>query len=139
MRTAGARDFTVEVPGIGNFRFGRRDMADQIAINVRYAEMTQGVQPTPWLDTVCTWIATLQVLCVTPPEGFAIEPKDIDPLDEDCYTKLLKVYAALVAKEGSFRRKPASGVQAGGQGDGGNAGVLVSSQVQPYENRPAVP
>jgi hypothetical protein len=136
MRAAGPGDFTVDVEGIGRFIFGKRAMRDQIRIGVIYAELTEGVTPTPWLETVCTWIATLRQLMVAAPEDFDIE--GLDPLDEDSYAKLLKVYAELRLKEGSFRRPPTSGGQTSGQGAGGNSGVLVSPEVQPHANRSTV-
>lgn len=122
-RAAAQGDFTVEVEGVGTFVFARRQMRDQIRIGVIYSEMTEGVTATPWLETVCTWMATLQQLMVRAPEGFDVDA--MDPLDDDIWKKLLKVYSALRAKEGSFRHAAASGGQTGGQGAGGDAGVLV--------------
>lgn len=111
-RSASSTDFLVPVEGVGDFVFGRRKMADHLKINVEYARITEGVTPTPWLDTVASWIATLRVLAVRLPEGFDLD--ELDPLDEETYAKLLKINSALRAKEDSFRGKP----QAAGEGSG---------------------
>lgn len=112
-RTAQKTDFSVPVDGVGLFVFGRRTMADEIKIHVEYSRLTEAVNPTPWLDQVATWLATLKVLTVQFPEGFDMET--LDPLDEDVYAKLLKVYAALTEKERSFRRGAGKASEAGGQ------------------------
>jgi hypothetical protein len=112
-RTAQKTDFSVPVEGVGLFVFGRRTMADEIKIHVEYSRLTEAVQPTPWLDQVATWLATLKVLTVQFPEGFDLDA--LDPLDEDVYAKLLKVYAALTDKERSFRRGSGEAGKASGE------------------------
>ena len=102
-RTAHDTDFNLDVEDIGTFTFGRRKMADHIKINVEYARMVEGVEPTPWLDLIVTWVATLKVLTVRAPEDFVVD--ELDPHDDESYAKLLKVHAALRAKEDDFRSK----------------------------------
>lgn len=101
-RSPDATDFTVDVEGIGTFTFGRRRLADEVKIQVEYARLTEGVQPTPWLDLVATWLATLKILTVRAPDDWDID--EMDPLDEGTYSRLMKVHAALREKEDSFRR-----------------------------------
>lgn len=114
-RPASATDFSHEVEGIGTFVFGRRRMEDQLKIEVEYSRITEGVKPTPWLDNLATWLSTLRVLTVREPENF--NAAELDPLDDDVYGKIHKVFLALRAKEDSFRRKPAPA----GEGSGAAA------------------
>lgn len=115
-RRGSSTDFDVTVEGVGVFTFGRRKMADEIAIQVEYARMIDGVQPTDWLALVAGWIASLKVLTVRAPAGWDIE--EMDPLDDETYGRLMRVHAALVEQEHSFRGKHA----AGGEGAGARAG-----------------
>jgi len=115
-RAAHNTDFNVDVEGVGTFVFGRRKMADHVKINVEYSRLTEGVEPTPWLYMVATWLSVLKVLTVRAPEGFVVD--ELDPLDDDTYGKLLKVHAALRAKEDSFRRGPSAAGEGGGQAPG---------------------
>lgn len=121
-------DFAVDVEGVGRFVFGRRRMADEIKIHVEYSRLTEAVDPTPWLDSVATWMATLKVMCVLAPADFVVD--EMDPLDEDTYTKLMKVYLALTEKERSFRGGKTQAGKAGGQGAGELSGVLVPQEVR---------
>lgn len=129
MRTPSASDYPVPVEGVGEFTFGRRSMRDHIAINVEYSRLTAGVNPTDWLDMVCTCMATIKVLAVHVPDGFDIDA--MDPLDPETYDRLLRVHAAMRVKEDSFRRPAKTGGPGAGQAPGADGGVLVSSQVQP--------
>ena len=130
MRTPAPTDFHVEVDTVGVFRFARRTMRDEMRIQTEYSRLTEGVAtPTEYLALVADWMATLSVLIVSAPDGWDME--QMDPLDEDTYAKLMRVYNALRAKEGSFRRKPAQGNPGGGAGPGQVADVLVPAQVQP--------
>jgi hypothetical protein len=103
-RSAMATDFDVMVEGIGNFRFAKRTMRDELAIQVEYARMIDGVIPTDWLHSVAGWISALTVLTVKAPDGWDIEA--VDPLDPDTYANLALVYEALVTRERSFRKRP---------------------------------
>lgn len=107
-RVAQETDFTVKVEGVGAFTFGKRTMRDEIAIQVEFARMIDGVEPTSWLQAVCGWLSTLRVLTVRAPDGWDLD--DLDPLDDESYGKLSRVFDALSEQERSFRRgkKPAS-------------------------------
>lgn len=95
--------YTITVDGVGTFTFAKRSMRSNLAIAAEYSRLTEGVEnPVPFLDTVATWMSTLKVLTVAAPDGWVLD--DMDPEDEDTYTKLGRVYGALRNKEGSFRR-----------------------------------
>lgn len=102
MRSPQETDFTVPVDTVGTFTFGRRTMRDEIAIQVEFARLINGVEPTSWLQAVCGWLSTLKVLTVRAPDGWDLDT--LDPLDDETYAKLSKVYESLVDKERSFRR-----------------------------------
>lgn len=111
-------DFTVPVEGVGTFTFGKRTMADEIKIQVEYARIIEGVEPTEWLARVGGWISTLKVLTVRAPDGWDID--EMDPLDEKVYENMMLVYLALRSREDSFRRKPRAGSQEGSEAPGEN-------------------
>ena len=111
-RIAKETDFTVKVDGVGTFTFGRRTMRDEIAIQVEYARIIDGVEPTAWLQAVGGWLSVLRTLTVRAPEGWDLDT--MDPLDDETYARLSKVYEALVDQERSFR----CGSKPAGQGSG---------------------
>lgn len=122
-------DFALNIEGIGTFVFGRRTMRDEIKMQVEYAKLIDGATPTDWLASVCGWISCLTVMTVSSPDGWDIDL--LDPMDNESYANLAKVYAALDKKEASFRAKPKGEDSRTGHGDVGDGGVLVSQEVQP--------
>lgn len=131
MRKRSNTDFTVQVEGVGSFVFGRRTMRDEVAIQVEYARMIDGVTPTDWLATVCGWMASFKILMVAAPEGFDIE--SLDPLDDDTYRQMALVHSALRQQEDSFRGKSKPTSQAAGSGAVQDDRVLVPEEVQPNQ------
>lgn len=119
MRAASASDFTVQVEDVGTFQVGRRQMKDHLKIQVQYADIVEGVIPTPWLHELATHLSTLRVLVVRSPEGFDLET--LDPLDPATFDRLRKVYAAIAAKEDSFRPGAKAAGEGAGQANGGDA------------------
>lgn len=109
-------DFVVPVEGVGNFTFGKRTMADEIKIQVEYARIIEGVEPTEWLSRVGGWISTLKVLTVRAPDGWDID--EMDPLDDEVYANIALVFLALRSREDSFRRKPGTGSEEGSEAPG---------------------
>lgn len=105
-------DYTVSVEGVGNFTFGRRKMADEIAIQCEYSRIISGVTPTGLLDILATWISTFKVMTVRAPADWDID--EMDPLADDSYERMKRVYDALCDKELSFRRKPGAGSEGSG-------------------------
>lgn len=104
MRQQNPRDFEVTVEGVGRFVFGYRVMRDEFKIQAEYSRVLDGSPPTDWLHVLAGWVSTLKVLTVEAPEGWDID--QMDPLDDDEYAKISKVFEALRVKEVSFRGKP---------------------------------
>lgn len=105
-RMSAVDDFHVDVEGVGHFVFAKRKMRDEVKIQVEFARMIEGVEPTEWLKAVCGWMSTLSVLTVAAPAEWDME--EMDPLEDEVYTKLSRVHEALRDKERSFRggKKP---------------------------------
>jgi hypothetical protein len=122
-RTAQDTDFVVKVEGVGSFTFGKRTMRDEIAIQVEFARIIDGVEPTAWLQTVGGWMSTLRVLTVRAPAGFDLD--DLDPLDDESYALMGKVHNALAEQERSFRRSKNGGSKGNSPASGDDGGVLV--------------
>lgn len=136
-RKPGPRDFTVPVEGLGDFVFGYRKMADHIAIEVEFARLTQGVQPTPWLLAFGEWMSTLRILMVKAPNGFDLD--ELDPLDDGVFDQLRAIFRALREKEDSFRQGRKKAGEADRAGAGEQSAVLVPAEVQPVAAGSAVP
>lgn len=100
-RSAKPSDFRVTVADHGDFVFGKRTMRDEIASQVEYARMIDGVPPTPWLETVCGAMADLKVMTVKAPDGWDVD--ELEPHDPETYAKLISAHRALLNKERSFR------------------------------------
>lgn len=136
MRLPQATDYFEDVEGVGRFRFARRKMNDEMQIQRIFAEYTGGIEPTVWLLTLGEYLSTLRVLTVSAPEGWDLD--DLDPLDDETYAKLGRVFIALREREETFR----SGAKQKGQGsskaDAGNGGSLVSPDVPPAAEPPAL-
>lgn len=126
-KTPKPTDFRVTVPDVGDFVFGKRTMRDEIATQVEYARMIDGVSPTPWLEAVCGAMADLSVLTVRSPEGWDIEA--MEPHDPETYAKLIAVHRGLLEKERTFRRGSAKVDEAVGPGASQDDRVQVPSSV----------
>lgn len=129
MRIESSSDFPVQVEGIGTFIFGYRKLQDELRIQVEYARITESVPATVWLFNLATYISALRVLLVKAPDGWDLD--ELDPLDEETFIQIERVFSALRAKEDSFRPKRAKAGEAPGKGDVPNDGVLVPPEVQP--------
>lgn len=128
MRIESSNDFPVVVEGIGTFMFGYRKLADELRIQVEYARITEGVQATVWLFNLATYMSALRILMVKSPAGWDLE--ELDPLDEDTFIQLERVFNALRAKEDDFRPHLRKASKAPSQVDVPDNGVLVPSEVQ---------
>lgn len=134
MREAAPNDFALDVEGIGNFIFGRRTGRDRFRIAAEFHRLTEGLQVgESEFGLAAESVATIRVLMV---EG----PDDIKPLldldapstsEQDGDAKLLRVFFALRQKELSFRSGSREAVARDGKGAVGDAGILVSPEVQP--------
>lgn len=117
MRNQSHNDFHVEVEGMGRFVFARRQLNDHFAIAAEYSRLTEGVShPTEWLHMFATAVSLIRVLTTSFPAGFDLD--ELDPLDDETYEKILKVYLAYREKEDSFRQGKNKTGQAGSQGSG---------------------
>jgi hypothetical protein len=112
-RAPRSTDFTVPIENVGTFTFARRNMGDEMRIQSEYARILDGATPTDWLGTLAGWMATLKVLIVRAPDGWA-DLDELDPFDPATYAKLSAVFGGLSEKEKSFRGKPATGSEGSG-------------------------
>lgn len=95
------RTHSVTVDGVGHFVFRRRSFGLQIAIESRADRITDGPVHTKEIRQAALMLATLDVLTAHAPEGWDLETAD--PLDEDTFTDVSKVFARLRAAEDEFR------------------------------------
>lgn len=121
-------DFFETVEGIGRFRFARRRLAEEMEIQRLYAEYAGGVEPTAWLATLAEYLSTLNALTVEAPEGWDMD--NMDPLDDETYQKINRVFVALREREERFRGKPGKDGQGAGAPDAEQRGPLVSPDLQ---------
>jgi hypothetical protein len=134
-RAARAGDFHVDVEGLGRFLFGRRTMGDVYKIRGRYNQITGGFydEDGRMADYSALGYVTIQTLLVEAPDSFNIDT--LDPIMDDAWDeKILKIFSALIDKEGSFRQKPTAGSASGGPGNGAVDGAVVSQDVPPSAN-----
>lgn len=106
MRTPSDNDFTVDVPGIGLFRYGRRTFGDRIAIRRTFLLLTKELSDSEdgALVSLASIVAVHSALCVEAPKGWE-DLAAIDLLDEpDAERKVFQIYDALRATEDSFRQ-----------------------------------
>ena len=136
MRLPQATDFIEDVEGVGHFRFARRKMADEMQIQRLFAEYTGGIQPTIWLLTLGEYLSTLRVLTVTAPDGWDLD--NLDPLEEDTYAKLGRVFTALREREETFRTGSKPKGQGISEGHAEHGGSLVSPDVSTASQPPAL-
>ncbi|RVT91415.1 hypothetical protein EOD42_22430 [Rhodovarius crocodyli] len=125
--------FPVKVDGIGAFTFRRRTIGDEIKIQAAYDEMVGGLaEPSSYLDSLATAMATYTVLANTWPGGWApAEVKEMDAVMDDRIKDLLRVHGAFCLREDVFRPEGQRRFKALGQGSVADAGSVVPPQVQP--------
>lgn len=133
MREPSANDFQCQVEGIGNFRFAKRTLRDDLRIQAEYSTIAGHVDsPTRELAVFASCYAALKVLLVQAPDGWDLD--SLDPLDDDAYTQLVKVHNALRSQEDRFRQGKRPRGEVRGEGAGSDAGLLVSQEVRPGAN-----
>lgn len=131
-----ANDYYFDVPDVGRFRAARRTMTIEVEIQREYASMAGGVEPTAWLMTLAEYLSTLRVLIVDAPESWDME--NMDPLDDETYQTLGRVFAALREREETFRRKPRAPGEENGAANGEHSGSVVSPDVSTSPEQPPV-
>jgi hypothetical protein len=115
-RAANASDFTVDVDGIGRFKFARRMQKDKYLIRSQYSQLTSDHwREDGSVGDMEAWMhATIVVLLVEEPDKFL---ENLDPLmDDDTGAPIQKVFLALREKELSFRPKTEKGKPTEGAG-----------------------
>jgi hypothetical protein len=108
MRQPRESDFHVNLPGVGDFRFGRRTYGDKAKIMVECSrflkELTDdpdGVSPDLFGQVAI--MAAYKVLCVECPPGWeSLEDLDMSS-DPDAERKIGQLFVLLNDKEDSFR------------------------------------
>lgn len=127
------QQYSVEVEGVGVFFFAKRTMRHEFKIQAEYSRLTEGVDtPTANLEYIAGVFSTLRVLTVKAPDGWDLDA--LDPLESADFEKVIRVHAALRAKEGSFRRQQADDGARAGEGNRGVGGVPVSTAVPAAAN-----
>jgi len=94
--------FPVQVEGIGNFVFRKRQYGDQIWIENKAVEILGGPALTPQLQSVA--LATATLIRLTVPRDCPWNVETLDPLDDDATPQLWKVYGELRLAEDRFRK-----------------------------------
>lgn len=123
-------NFSVPVPGIGDFMFRRRSFRDGVKIRAEYEALTGGLaDPSEGLHLIASAWSAIKVLLVEAPASFNLEA--LDPDDDEAYARLIRVGAALFEKESSFRRPASQAGATAGPAGSGNNGVCVPPPVQP--------
>lgn len=141
-RTPAASDMVVDVPGVGEFRFGRRTFGDKFLIQrerdtwlrkygIDPDEVVTDKDPRYEAAVSAMAMASYSVLMVSCPAGW----ESLDGLDlvgcPEFEDHIWTVMGAWRAKQDSFRRPADQAGQATGAGAGGDVSVLVSPEVQP--------
>lgn len=93
----------VTVPEVGEFVFRRRTLDTQIKLQADAVRLTGGEIESTSLTGFAMAIATLRALTVRAPDGWNLD--EVDPLDEEAMSAVLKVFGSLRAAEETFRSK----------------------------------
>jgi hypothetical protein len=128
MRSPLPTDFFVDVDQLGTFRFAKRKMSDEIAIQRLYSEYTGGVTPTVWLLTLGEYLSTIRALLVESPDGWDID--NLDPLEDETYEQIGRVFVALREREETFRKGAGEKRKAPRAKDAKHRGSVVSPDLQ---------
>lgn len=117
MREQRDTDFFIELPDVGEFRYGRRTFGDRLAIRAAYLHLVKGTgDDDPDLSMYAGFASTHAVLCVDAPEGWA-DILGIDltaPGDPDA--KIFDLFTRLREMEDSFTKGVTKSVEVGGEG-----------------------
>lgn len=130
MRKESPNDFVVQLPGVGDFRFARPTIGDQMQIDREFDILTNGGTSNVRLSVMASMSAIHKTTCVGCPPGW----ENIEVLD---VTQDENVSALLIAyreKEDSFRQVGKKNGKTSGAGTVEEAAVLVPPEVQPSAN-----
>lgn len=103
MRKPSDTDYTIDLDGVGTFRYAQRTIGDFIAIRKRYIEITADSED-PYVVNLASAIAVHEQMCVSCPEGW----EDLTKLPFDMEGKVIAQLFELDRKigeaENSFRK-----------------------------------
>lgn len=131
-RENNSTDFSIDVEGLGRFRFARRKMRDVYRIRSMYGSLTNGFYDENGnvADISAFAYATIETLLIEGPAGFNLDA--LDPLSDDrCEEKIMKIFAKLRERESSFRPQSAESGEGEGKVAGEQLRTVVSGEVQP--------
>lgn len=103
MRAPSATDFSIPLPDVGEFSFGRRTMGDMIKIRSAYLKLIGEDEADNEMSFFCGFVAAYKSLIVSCPAGWA-DAEAID-LNEIGMDKVMELASLLSEKESSFRIK----------------------------------
>jgi hypothetical protein len=115
MREAKQTDFTVQLPGVGNFIFGRRTYRDHAAIRAEYLRLTEGFEFDDEMDAFSSLLAIMKHLCVSAPQGW--EDLGSQVMDDEKTKQAIELLALVVDQESRFRQGAIEGSEAPRQGN----------------------
>lgn len=101
MRTAADTDFSLTLPNVGDFTFGRRTMGDMIKIRANYLKLIGEQDDDEELGFFCGFTAAYQVLIVACPAGW--ENMMTLDLNSVGLPRIMELAGLLSEKENSFR------------------------------------
>lgn len=101
MRAPSATDFSIPLPDVGEFIFGRRNMGDFIKIRSEYLKLIDSNENDDDQQFYVWIVSSYKILCVSCPEGW----ENIDALDINRFglESVVSLGRLLSEKESSFR------------------------------------
>ncbi len=110
MKQAKDTDFTVSVEGVGDFRYARRTLGDNLKIRSEFLRLLDGMAPDAdqELSLFSNVFATHRVLCVSAPGGWEDLASLGEGQDGGNIMKVLALWDKIGEAEYSFRQGPNS-------------------------------
>lgn len=99
-----SKTYPVNVPGVGDFVFKKRDLQAQVRIQAESSRMLGGPVDDPDLRRFANVVQTLVALAVTAPADW--KPLEADPLEPEQTERLWLVHDAMRDAEERFRKGP---------------------------------
>ena len=121
--------FTVEVEGIGEFKFRHSAFIDQLRIEARARRILGGDCDDQELRGWAMMVARLETLTEEAPAGWDLA--NMDPAADDTISRILLVHGRLRKEQERFRTGSTPDGVPAGEGAGGDAGVSVPAPLQP--------
>lgn len=135
MREAAADDFFLDLPDVGQFRYGRRTIGDRLAIRRDYLRYTQEFgDEDPDLSLYAALIATHLVLCVEAPLGW----EDLAAIAAEKLDKVFELGVAIRSKEEALAKGADKSGTPEGEGSGDVDRVQVPASLSAGADGPAL-